>query len=66
VWATVAMAAGGSGSSGARTPAASSAAPPMFAASSGSTTRGDCPNMGGTGGNSTTPSTQSGSANPGL
>jgi hypothetical protein len=70
IWATVAMAAGGSRSSGSGSPAASFAASPMYAATGGSNAQGDCPNMGGSGGgNSTTPSTpstQNGSSNPGL
>ena len=82
VWATVAMAAGGS-SSGTSTssPAASYDGPhAMFAASGGSNSQGDCPNMGddngGSGGGSSTtpstttpstaPSTQDGSSNSGL
>ena len=80
VWATVAMAAGGSGSSGTSSAPVYDAGPhSMFAASGGSHSSGDCPNMGGdsgSGGSSTTPSTtpsapttpstQNGSSNPGL
>lgn len=82
VWATVAMAAGGSSSNGTSTgaPAATYDGPhAMFAASGGSQSQGDCPNMGndngGSGGSSTTPSTtpstttpstQDGSSNSGL
>jgi len=64
VWASVAMAAGGSTSSGASasTPQTYSDGPhAMFAASGGTHAAGDCPNMGGDngggGGSSTTPST---------
>jgi len=82
VWATVAMAAGGSSSNGTSTgsPAATyDGQHAMFAASGGSQSQGDCPNMGndngGSGGSSTTPSTtpstttpstQDGSSNSGL
>ena len=76
VWATVAMAAGGSGSSGASPPAAPHGGGPhaMYAVS-GSHAHGDCPNMGDdSGGGSTTPSapapatpsTQDGSSNSAL
>jgi hypothetical protein len=75
VWATVAMAAGGSGSSGTSPPPASFGGPKAMYAASGSHAKGDCPNMGGSsGGGSTTPSapapstpsTQDGSSNPAL
>jgi hypothetical protein len=81
VWATVAMAAGGSSSNGTSTgsPAATYDGPhAMFAASGGSQSQGDCPNMGNDGGSggsptapsttpsTTTPSTQDGSSNSGL
>ena len=56
IWATVAMAAGGSGSSGTGSPAASSDAPPAMYAADGAAPSDDCPNMG-DGGGSTTPAT---------
>ena len=72
VWATVAMAAGGSSSNGTSTgsPAATYDGPhAMFAASGGSQSQGDCPNMGDDnggsgGGSSTTPSTTTPSTTP--
>jgi hypothetical protein len=78
VWATVAMAAGGSGSSGTGSPVASYDGAHSMYAADGSNTQGDCPNMGGSGGggsttpstpttpNSSSPSTQDGSSNPAL
>jgi hypothetical protein len=72
VWATVAMAAGGSGSSGTSSQVPLYDGPhAMFAADDNGHARGDCPNMGsdngGSGGGSTTPSspsTQDGSSSP--
>jgi len=67
VWATVAMAAGGSGSSSTSSTPVYAGPHTMFAASGGTHAAGDCPNMGGSnGGSSTTPSTQGGSSNSGL
>jgi hypothetical protein len=75
VWATVALASGGSGSgsSGTGSPVVSYDRPhAMYAASGGSNAAGDCPNMGGSSGSSTTPSapstpsTENGSSNPAL
>lgn len=75
VWATVAMAAGGSNSSGvSSSPVASYDGPHSMFAADGEHPSGDCPNMGGDSGGSsgggstapTTPSTQDGSANPSL
>src|SRR5262245_27244263 len=61
VWATVAMAAGGSGSSGTGSPAPSFGGPRSTVAADDGPADRDCPHMGGrgggSGGDSTTPST---------